>query len=359
VEAELHDLAVGGVVWRTCLALSFCLLGLSLVIFLGAAEPRADEVRAPSYLEDVQPILTKRCVACHGCLGSPCNLKLTSFRGLDRGAYGPNPYAIHFEDYERTNMDAAPTTEAWRERGFYLVVSREGSPEQRRLDSLFSHILEAGERENRPGFSRQAQMPLYGERFNHSCPATPAALDGYLRQNPGAGMPFGLPALEAGESETLQNWIGAGAPGPAEADLKAAKAPVNPAAVAAWETFFNGPGEKERLVARYIFEHVFLARIALAESLGDVFRLVRSATPPGEPVEIIDTALPYDDPLSHAGVARFHYRLDKVTEPIVQKNHFVWHLAEKDIGHLKNLFFSEPWSGAASLTPPWGVGNPF
>ncbi len=278
-----------------------------------------------------------------------------------------NPYSIHFEDQQRTNMDVAPTTEAWRERGFYPVVSREGSPEQRRLDSLLSHILEAGDRENQPGFSRQAQMPLYGERFNHSCPATPAALDDYLSQNPGAGMPFGLPALEAEDSATLQNWIGAGAPGPAESDLKAAKEPGNPAAVAAWEAFFNGPGDKERLVARYIFKHVFLARIALAESPGEVFRLLRSATPPGEPVEIIDTDLPYDDPLARAGaqagvqagVAGFHYRLDKVTEPIVQKNHFVWHLAQEDIAHLKTLFFSEPWNDAASLTPPWGVGNPF
>jgi hypothetical protein len=38
-------------------------------------------------------------------------------------------------------------------------------------------------------------------------------------------------------------------------------------------------------VARFIFQHVFLATIVLEESSGDQFRLVRSKTPPTLPVE--------------------------------------------------------------------------
>ena len=33
------------------------------------------------YLDRVQPILNRRCIACHGCLDSPCNLKMTSYEG--------------------------------------------------------------------------------------------------------------------------------------------------------------------------------------------------------------------------------------------------------------------------------------
>ena len=39
-----------------------------------------------SYSEAVKPILDSRCVVCHGCYDAPCQLKLTSAEGLDRGA---------------------------------------------------------------------------------------------------------------------------------------------------------------------------------------------------------------------------------------------------------------------------------
>ena len=70
---------------------------------------------------------------------------------------------------------------------------------------------------------------------------------------------------------------------------------------------------------------MFLATIALDESPGDLFRLVRSKTPPGSasenppaPIDVIAAPLPYSDPYAYAGVKRFYYRLQKVTEPIVQ-----------------------------------------
>jgi len=30
------------------------------------------------YLDEIQPILAQRCVTCHGCTTSPCQMKLTS-----------------------------------------------------------------------------------------------------------------------------------------------------------------------------------------------------------------------------------------------------------------------------------------
>jgi H+/Cl- antiporter ClcA len=112
-------------------------------------------------------------------------------------------------------------------------------------------------------------------------------------------------------------------------------------------------------VARYVYEHVFLAAVALEESPGDLFRLVRSKTAAPAPVEIIDTPLPYDDPLSHGGVDRFYYRLRKITTPSVQKNHFVWRLGLDDIEALEALFLEPAWPAGGDLDPPWGTGNPF
>ena len=341
-----------------CGYLAILVLISAIVVAPGPVFAQGEEA-VPSYLEDVQPIFNRRCVACHGCLGSPCNLKLTSYRAAERGALGKNPYSIHLEDYQRTGMNVVQSTAAWRERGFYPVIARGGSKLENLYRSLLYHVVETGTLHNKPGFSRQALMPLYAKRYDHQCPATPDGLKAHLLENPAAGMPFGLPALDADAFRTLRRWIAAGSPGPSEAALKAAKKIGNPGAVQAWESFFNQPDKRTQLVARYIFDHVFLAAIVLEESPGDVFRLVRSKTPSGEPVEIIDAPLPYSDPYAYAGVERFYYRLDKITTPIVQKNHFVWRLTLADIDRLKAMFLEPKWDDGAPLDPPWDVGNPF
>mgnify|MGYP003536589761 CR=1 FL=1 len=45
-----------------------------------------------SYSEQIQPIFTQKCVACHACYDSPCQLNLGSGEGLERGAH-ISPYA--------------------------------------------------------------------------------------------------------------------------------------------------------------------------------------------------------------------------------------------------------------------------
>jgi len=166
-------------------------------------------------------------------------------------------------------------------------------------------------------------------------------------------------ALSPGEFATLRRWVASGSPGPTEEDLRKAGQVANPAAVTAWEAFFNADDPRRRLISRYIYEHVYLAAFALAESPGDLFRLVRSKTAAPAPIEIIDTPLPYTNPLRYAGVERFYYRLRKITTPIVQKNHFVWHLDKDDIEALEALFLTPAWPANGDLDPPWDVGNPF
>ena len=72
---------------------------------------------------------------------SPCNVKLSSFRGLERGGFGDNPYSLHFDDYPRTGMEAKATTEEWREVGFYPVVSRGGSAKENLAGSMVSQLV--------------------------------------------------------------------------------------------------------------------------------------------------------------------------------------------------------------------------
>ena len=68
-------------------------LALATIVLIAgcAAAPPAPVVfRAPTrtidYLKEVKPLLDKRCVVCHSCYNSPCQLKLDSFEGADRGA---------------------------------------------------------------------------------------------------------------------------------------------------------------------------------------------------------------------------------------------------------------------------------
>ena len=237
---------------------------------------------SPEYMTDIQPIFNRRCIACHGCLASPCNVKLNSFRGADRGGFGINPYGSHVGSTPRVGMDVVQTTGEWRQRGFYPILDREGAVKDRLDRSLLYKMVAAGYRHNQPGFSREAVMALYAKRYNHQCPATPQALDAYLEANPAAGMPFGLPAIDSADINKLTAWVANGSPGPTEEELLEAGKVSGKAAVAEWEAFLNDPNPRNRLVARYIFDHVYQASIVLEESPGDFFRLVRSQTP-GDP----------------------------------------------------------------------------
>jgi hypothetical protein len=83
-----------------------------------------DLLRTPaepiSFNEQVKPILDQRCVVCHGCYDAPCQLKLSSYEGLERGA---NPQKVYDgarilpADPTRLFVDAK-TTRDWRGKGF-------------------------------------------------------------------------------------------------------------------------------------------------------------------------------------------------------------------------------------------------
>lgn len=152
--------------------------------------PAAAEGAVPDYAAAIQPIFNHRCIACHGCLSSPCNVKLDSFPGVERGGFGLNAYAAHLDDYPRTDMDAADGTAAWRKRGFYPILARTGVAEKNLDGSLLYRMVTAGMGHNDPGFSRGALDGLRPERYKAHCAATPAALSAQLERHPATGMPF-------------------------------------------------------------------------------------------------------------------------------------------------------------------------
>ncbi len=74
-------------------------------------------------------------------------------------------------------------------------------------------------------------------------------------------------------------------------------------AVTEWEAFFNGASLKAQLMSRYMYEHLFLADIYFDEiGTGEHFRMVRSTTPPGQPIDIIATRRPVRRPRCGAPV---------------------------------------------------------
>ncbi|MDG2410014.1 MAG: fatty acid cis/trans isomerase [Pirellulales bacterium] len=310
------------------------------------------------YLDRVQPILNRRCIACHGCLDSPCNLKMTSYEGVMRGAKGDNVDDPHLFTEEPIRLYDAPSLDAWRERGFCEVIDREAPPMERPSRSVLYRMIATGAERNQPSFNLAPLEPVYQRADEHLCPCI-EGIDDYLKQRPAAGMPFGLPGLSQEELGTFSRWIVAGAPGPTRGEMAARRKSTKGAVIQRWESFLNQSDPRSSLVSRYIFEHVFLASINFEQAPGEFYKLVRSVTPPGEyPIRRIITARPFDTPYL-PGIKKCYYRLQKVTSSYVQKSFFLWSLSDQMLTRLEALFYKTQWPEGGDLNPGYGSHNPF
>ncbi|QGQ26527.1 hypothetical protein F1728_29315 [Gimesia benthica] len=334
-------------------------------------ETTGSELAGSYYLDKIQPIFNRRCIVCHGCLDSPCLLKLTCYEGLLRGARKVNPDATHLFAEKPVRLFDQPSVTAWREQGFCNVVEQQGPPEERPAKSILFRMLVAGTEHNQPPFELQSLEPIYHSVNKHICPCE-QGIDAYLKQRPTAGMPFGMPALTVDENQLFSAWITAGSPGPTAEVMAQVQQLKQPEVIARWEAFLNQDVPLSPLVSRFIFEHAFLATLHFEESPGEYFRLVRSTTPPiqvkndadgkqvvtASPVHEIKTARPYNNPYLK-GVDKFYYRLKKVTESRVQKSLFVWQLSDDKLKHLDELFFQVESVAGKSLEPGYSSQNPF
>ena len=281
------------------------------------------------YPPQVKAVLEQRCMVCHGCYDAPCQLKLDAWEGLLRGASKDKVYdGTRLVNANLTRLfEDARSVDEWRAKGFYPVLD-ERDPQRatllRMLQLKRDHPLPAG--------------PVLPDGFdfrldrNQQC-SKPDEFDAFARDYPLWGMPYGMPALEDAEYTLLSEWLEQGAPGVP----RAAPAPAVQAEINRWEAFFNRPGIKQKLVSRYIYEHLFIGDLYFSDLPGvpRYFTLVRSRTAPGEAIEIIATRRPYDSP----GDEPFYYRLQALRTSVLDKRHMPYALNDARMTRWNALFF--------------------
>ena len=304
---------------------------------------------AISYTRDIQPIFTEKCVACHACYDSACQLNLGSAEGAARGATKVPVY-----DGERSQ--ATPTTrlfydafgkQAWQQKGFYSVLDAQGSQA-----ALMARMLELGHTAALKPNARLPEEIVLGLNRENMC-ATPGEFNAYAGAHPKEGMPLAVTGLSDQQYQTLQRWLASGAPIDQQGVAPSAR---EAAQVLQWENLLNAPGARESLVARWLFEHLFIAHLYFEDGEpGHFFQWVRSRTPSGQPIDLINTRRPNDDPGT-----RVYYRLWPVEGVIVHKTHITYPLSAEKMARVKALFYSGDWQ--VSALPGYGPGrraNPF
>ena len=280
------------------------------------------------YPSQVKSIVEQRCMVCHGCYDAPCQLKLDAWAGLQRGASKDKVYdGTRLITANMTRLfEDARTTREWRQKGFYPVLD-DAKPEQgvmhRMLELKQQHPLPAGDRLPASfdlGLDRKQQC-VKQEDF-----------DRYARDYPLWGMPYGLPGLGGDEYEMLSTWLAQGAPGVTRPAPPAAER----AALESWEAFFNGDSLKQQLMSRYIYEHLFIGNLYFSDLGGKpaYYKLVRSRTAPGQPIDIIATRRPYDPP----GNEEFYYRLQPLRTSVLDKRHMPYALSKARMRRWTKLF---------------------
>ena len=292
-------------------------------------------------------VLNKRCVVCHGCYDAPCQLKLSSPEGWLRGASKQKVYdSSRLDDAPMTRLGIdAKTVPGWRAKGFFDVVGAHDGP------SVLEQLLLAGRKTE---FKLGAPLPdgidISTLRAN-TC-AMPGKVKDYLKEHPQGGMPFAMAPLADDDYRTLLTWARDGAPA-SDTDKNLPESIYR--SVHAIETFLNRGDTRSKLVARYLFEHLFLAHLHLeGDDQSRFFRVIRSRTASGSPADEIASRRPFDDP-----GGPFHYRLILIDSTILHKEHMVYEIGPKRLNRYEELFLKSEWD-LASL-PPYSTaagGNP-
>lgn len=347
----------------------------------------------------IKPVLDNRCVTCHSCFNSPCQLNLSSYEGVERGANKDNIYnfgIVKEKSPTRLSIDA-PTKEIWQSQyfNFYPVLN------SKKEKSILFHVLE-NKKAPIPGFEYRAESSRMCSRYSNADQflslvrsgaepninsfmldfQTSASDHNMIPQ--WAQMPYGFPPISNNENQTMINWIARGAPGPdsnLEATLNQPLAQSSRIAIAKWENFFNGekfrsayvenyPDFKTALSARYIYEHIFLGHIYFDDkNPQEFFRLVRAENAIGDPIEI-STRRPNDDP-NGADVfpwrkeeerrkpgQPFYYRFKKVSQTLTHKSHLPFYLSDQRLALWTSMFHQSDWhvQGNPAL-PDYSVQN--
>ena len=307
-----------------------------------------------SYEDSVKPILNNRCVVCHGCYDAPCQLKLSSPAGLLRGSSKAKVYnGARFKTMSPTRLGIdAKSAEEWRQKDFTAIINEaENDPAANLSQSVLYRMLRMKQitPQSRVGMlSDQVDISLNRKQ---TCP-TLEEFDKYQHKFPLQGMPFAMPNLKDDEYTTLVQWLAQGAPVPADKKPSAAASKQ----IKVWETFLNGTDLKQKLVSRYLYEHLFQGHLHFKGTDNrEFYRLVRSKTASGQQIDEIATVRPYSDP-----GRSFYYRLQRYQASIVAKDHVVYQLSDKRLSRFKELFIKPDYQ--VTQLPSWDpetASNPF
>ncbi|MCL4791951.1 MAG: fatty acid cis/trans isomerase, partial [Gammaproteobacteria bacterium] len=302
-----------------------------------------DPKTAPvSWDEHVKPVVEGRCVVCHACYDASCQLKLSSYEGLVRGANPQKVYdgaRIRATEPTRLFVDGK-TTADWRAKGFHPVMSETTGTKTARLeDSVLYRILRLKQLNPQP---RTGMLPdaVTVELDRKQVCTTEENFDKFAEENPLWGMPYGMPNLSDAEYGTLVRWLAQGAPPPSAHEPSAAAA----SQIAQWERFLNGQSLREKLMSRYVYEHLFIGHLHFAGTPErEFYRLVRSWTPPGEPIDEVATTMPFGDP----GTRPFWYRLWLDHQSVVAKDHVVYEWSGPRMNRYRELFLEPEYQVTA------------
>ncbi|WP_297832184.1 fatty acid cis/trans isomerase [Pseudomonas sp.] len=328
------------------------LVGFFLLLICCGAEaqdPLQSNAESISYTRDVQPIFTEKCVACHACYDAACQLNLGSGEGAARGAT-----KIQVYDGERRTAQTptrlyfdAHSAAAWQHKGFYSVLDAQATQA-----ALMARMLELGH--NTPLIANAKVPPevILGMSRDNQCPL-PEEFTAYAATHPKEGMPLAVAGLTDQQYQTLRRWLAAGAPIDEQGLAPNASEALQ---INQWEDLLNAPGAREGLVARWLYEHLFLAHIYFEGGApGHFFQWVRSRTPSGQPIDLINTRRPDDDPGT-----QMYYRLWPVQGVIVHKTHITYPMSPSKMARVKALFYSDNWK--VDSLPGYGPrrrANPF
>lgn len=338
--------------------------GYQLNNLYGEPEPRERFVSSTSaagmnYHENIKPILDGRCVVCHGCYDAPCQLKLDSSAGIERGGSKDTVYdgkRLLASKPSRLFIDAH-STQAWREKGFFSALNERRQTAEANLDSslLFQSMAL---KYKQPASTKALLADDYdlSIKRKNECPSI-EEFPRFANNNPTAGMPYGLPALPAEEFNQLAQWLSKGAAMPLPKTLSR----EHQQRIDQWESFLNQDSNKQQLVARYIYEHWFLAHLYFDQIDTDAkntvyFKLVRSFTPPGQAINIVPTRRPYGDPQAD----RIYYRLQAEQSSIITKTHLPYALNAQRMQWIDTLFYQPDYT--VSELPAYNIDaapNPF
>jgi Fatty acid cis/trans isomerase (CTI) len=279
------------------------------------------------YREKIQPILDNRCISCHSCYNAPCQLNLQGYEGFDRGASKALVYdGLRLKSISPSRLWVdSHTTAQWRKKDFYTVNNS-----QKTDKSIFYRMIDKK--------ADEVRLPDAQVELANSCPEDEWHLNTFLVANPKHAMPYGFPAISVAQKEDIANWIRLGAPGPLSEKSKVPSSVKKQ--ISAWEHFFNGKTNKNKITARYIFEHLFIAHHHFeGDQDNSFYRLVRVPGTCEQNLPELGSRRPNDD------VGKiFSYCFRKFPGTIVSKTHLPFSLSPRKLTRYQELFLNTKWS---------------